>query len=198
MTSQENTESTHTQPVIETGRLVLRPYAASDAARVLDIHSRLDVIRWLGDPPYVPMKDLDEARLWIAKWAGVHTTDNRLGAWAIEVRETGIVAGTAMLVELPNGDGRIQIGWHLHPDSVGHGYVTEAALPVLGIGFANGLPEIWADMFAANEPSAAVARRLGMPELGVIDDPWYGGQSRVFRLTREQWDTRFEPAAPNP
>jgi len=52
--------------VIDTERLRLRPYVVDDAPRVLDIHRRLDVIRWLGHPPYVPMATLDEARAWIA------------------------------------------------------------------------------------------------------------------------------------
>ena len=51
---------------IETERLVLRAYTDADAPRVLAIHSRLDVIQWLGNPPYVPMATLDEAREWIA------------------------------------------------------------------------------------------------------------------------------------
>lgn len=186
------------EPPIETERLLLRAYGEDDADRVLDIQSRLDVIRWLGNPPYLPMKDRAEALVWIAKWPAVHEEDPRLGGWAIEIRETGVVAGTAMLVELPNGEGKVQIGWHLHPDSVGKGYVTEAALAVLAAGFAGGLPEIWADMFEDNAASAAVARRLGMAELGVIDDPWYGGRSRVFKLTREQWDARFEQKVANP
>ena len=46
---------------IDTERLVLRAYAEADAPRVLAIHSRLDVIRWLGNPPYVPMASLEEA-----------------------------------------------------------------------------------------------------------------------------------------
>src|SRR5688572_31121418 len=52
--------------VIDTERLVLRAYTEADAPRVLAIHSRLDVIRWLGNPPHVPMATLDEAREWIA------------------------------------------------------------------------------------------------------------------------------------
>lgn len=175
---------------IETERLLLRPYEDSDAERVLDIHSRLEVIRWLSNPPFVPMKELDEALLWIARWSEVPAKDPRLGGWAIEVEETGVVAGTVLLVELPDGDGKIQIGWHLHPDAVGHGYITEAAPALLARGFADGMPEIWADMYEDNDPSAAVARRLGMAELGVIDDPWYGGKSRVFRMTREEWTAR--------
>lgn len=114
------------------------------------------------------------------------------------VKETGLVAGTALLVELPHGDGKVQIGWHLHPDSVGRGFVTEAALAALAAGFASGLPEIWVDMFVDNDPSAAVCRRLDLVDLGMIDDPWYGGKSRVFKLTREQWDARFEETASTP
>ena len=51
---------------IDTERLVLRAYTEADAPRVLAIHSRLDVIQWLGNPPYVPMATLEEAREWIA------------------------------------------------------------------------------------------------------------------------------------
>ena len=47
---------------IETERLVLRAYTEADAPRVLDIHSRLDVIKWLGNPPYVPMATLEIGR----------------------------------------------------------------------------------------------------------------------------------------
>lgn len=183
---------------IESERLILRPYVDADADRVLDIHSRMDVIRWLDDPPHVPMESLDQARAWVARWAEVHERSPHLGGLAIEVKATGIVAGTVLLAELPHSDGEVQIGWHLHPDSVGHGYVTEAALAVLASAFARGIPEIWCDTFVDNDPSAAVARRLGLPELGVLPDPWYGGESRQFLITREQWEARFEQTAANP
>ncbi|WP_019144937.1 GNAT family N-acetyltransferase [Aeromicrobium massiliense] len=176
--------------IIETERLVLRPYTDADAERVLDIHSRLEVIRWLDDPPWTPMADLDEARAWIANWERIHEKDERDVGLAIEVRETGVVAGTIMCVPLPKSqNGEKQIGWHLHPDSVGHGYVTEAAsalldhvLPLVG--------NLWCDMFADNAPSAAVARRLGLRELGVRPDPWYGGESLMFHVTRDEWQAR--------
>ena len=178
------------QPSYETDRLILRPYEGRDADRVLDIHSRVEVIRWFSEPPYKPMKDLDEARAWIGKWPEMHERDPRLGGWAIEIRDTGAVAGSLVIVNLPNSKGLTQIGWHLHPDSVGNGYVTEAARLMIDIVFGSGLDELWCDMFQDNAPSAAVARRLGLPELGVIDDPWYGNQSLIFKLTHEQWAAR--------
>lgn len=175
---------------IETERLILRPYEDSDAERVLDIHSRLEVIRWFSNPPWTPMPDLDAARAWIDNWRTKRAGDVRFGGWAMEVKATGVVAGTVVLGLLPNGDGEIQVGWHLHPDSTGNGYVTEGAAKLLDFGFANGLDEVWCGMFTDNDASAAVARRLGLPEIGVIDDPWYGGQSLVFKVTREEWTHR--------
>jgi hypothetical protein len=35
----------------------------------------------------------------------------------------------------PNGVGEVEVGWHLHPDSWGHGYATEAARAVIDRGF---------------------------------------------------------------
>lgn len=173
--------------MIETERLILRPYVDSDADRVLDIHSRMEVIRWIGDPPHVPMADREEALRWIDNWrTGVVGPLNR--GFAIEVRETGIVAGTVMVVRLPHAEyDERQVGWHLHPDSVGHGYATESAAAMIDEAFAAGLDEIWCGMLPDNEPSAAVARRLGLIERGVVPDPWYEGYSRFFTATREEW-----------
>ena len=176
---------------LETDRLILRPYVDSDAERVLDIHSRLDVIKWFGDPPYVPMADLDEARTWIAKWATVPDGGPYDVGFAIEVRATGVMVGAVMLVGMPNSNyDERQIGWHLHPDSVGHGYATEAAGVVLDDAFARGLDEIWCDMFPDNAASAAVAERLGLRSLGVVPDPWYEGDGRLYFATREEWLNR--------
>jgi RimJ/RimL family protein N-acetyltransferase len=173
---------------IETERLILRPFIDSDAERVLDIHSRLDVIRWLSDPPYVPMADLDEARTWLANWASLPEGGPYDVGLAIEVKETGAMVGAVMIVPEPNANyDERQIGWHLHPDAVGYGYATEAAAALLDDAFGRGLDEIWCGMFPDNAPSAAVAERLGLRPLGVVPDPWYEGEGRLFFATREEW-----------
>lgn len=181
---------------IQTERLILRPYADSDADRVLDIFSRMDVIKWLGNPPYVPMETRDEALLCIARWHGYHDEDPHSCRYAIEVRESGVVAGTVLVARMERIDGgfigEYEIGWHLHPDSEGHGYATEAAAALLTFSFGKGLEELWCGMFVHNVASAAVARRLGLPEydlheLGWDEDPWYGGESRLFKATRDEW-----------
>lgn len=164
---------------LATERLDLRRWREADAPRVLDIHSRPEVTRWLGDGPPVLLAGLDAARERIAGDNRVAQTPG-LGHWAVEVRATGVVAGSVMLVHLP-GSTDVQVGWHLHPDSVGHGYAREAAAAVLDHGLGTH-DEVWALTHLDNYPSLAVARAIGMTDLGVTDR-WYGSGSRVFRAT---------------
>ena len=53
-------------------------------------------------------------------------------------------------------------------------------------------------MWADNGRSAAVARRIGMREVGVLDDPWYGTEedptSRVFRHDAPTSDQMPDPS----
>lgn len=171
---------------VRTERLVLRPYRHDDAERVLDVHSRLEVIRWLDNPPFTPMTDLDQARGWIDRALG-HEREDPMQAWrAIEVRDTGLVVGCVLVARLERivdgFVGEYEIGWHLNPDSVGHGYASEAAAALVRSAFASGHRRLVVDMYPDNHPSAAVARRLGAREIGEQSDPWYGETSLMFEL----------------
>src|SRR5690242_3141518 len=172
------------QKELRTDRLRLRPWTTSpaDLARLEDIYRRDEVTRWIGGPPTVPTRDLP------SRWAAVHEADQRFLCWAIEVCGTAgqagqrsTVAGTVLFKPLPNGVGEVEVGWHLHPDSWGHGYATEAARAVIARGFEAGLPEVYAVVRPGNEASMAVCRRLGMQPLGRIRR-WYDVELEAFRL----------------
>lgn len=181
-------------PTLETERLILRAYEPGDAARVLDIRRRPDVIRWLGNAPHVPMAHLEEALGWIDEKRQREARDPLDITRAIVVRESGAVAGTVSVARAyrRNGDfvGEYEVGWHLHPDSTGGGYATEAARVLLDHVFDRDLPEVWCGMFVGNAASRRVAERLGLPFIGEQPDPWYEGESWLYRLTRDQWLTR--------
>src|SRR5690242_12417293 len=81
---------------LETPRLVIRPWTHDEAGRLLDILSRIEVVQWLGDGEPVLMKDLDEAHERIDRYR-VRSETPPLGFWAVEVRETGVVAGSVLL-----------------------------------------------------------------------------------------------------
>jgi RimJ/RimL family protein N-acetyltransferase len=110
----------------------------------------------------------------------VHALDDRYGCWAIE-RGDGTVAGTVLFKPLPDGVGEIEVGWHLHPDSWGHGYATEAGRAVIDRGFAAGVPEVYAVVRPGNHASMAVCARLGMERIGRFRR-WYDVELETFRL----------------
>jgi RimJ/RimL family protein N-acetyltransferase len=91
-----------------------------------------------------------------------------------------------LLLTLPNSEGEVEIGWHLHPDAWGHGYAPEAATAILRRGFEGGLPEIHAVTHLTNENSMRVCTKIGMEHRGVTHD-WYEEPSQHYVITREQW-----------
>ncbi|MDI1459447.1 GNAT family N-acetyltransferase [Catellatospora sp. KI3] len=163
----------------ETGRLVIREWAdtAADVDRTFDIYRRDEVTRWLGMP--VPLTTREQARAAVLRRIEGYAAQPGYGLWAVQVRDTGLVAGSVALKPLPEPDdgvpgaGEVEIAWHLHPDSWGHGYATEAARVLLEYAFAQlALPEVHAIAKPDNAPSLAVMRRLGMTRLGRTSR-WY-------------------------
>jgi RimJ/RimL family protein N-acetyltransferase len=161
---------------LRTERLKLRAWTTSgaDIARLTDIYSREEIARWVGGTPSVPPEEL------VSRWAAVSALDDRYGCWAIECPD-GPVAGTVLFKPLPNGVGEVEVGWHLHPDSWGHGYATEAARAVIDRGFAAGVPEVYAVVRPGNVASMAVCSRLGMQRIGIFRR-WYDVELETFRL----------------
>ena len=176
-------------PDVTTDRFTLRPYQDDDAPEVLAIHSLLEVVRWLDNPPFTLLQTLDEAR---AKIDGYHRaeSENPLCAFrAIVARDTGRVLGTVMVsraIRLDGTDlGEYQLGWHLHPDAQGRGYASAAARLIAHQGVTAGHEELLIGMYPDNEPSAAVAAKLGAEDLGIGPDLWYGGDGHNFVLRPE-------------
>ncbi|HEX6871172.1 MAG TPA: GNAT family N-acetyltransferase, partial [Micromonosporaceae bacterium] len=172
-----------------TERLVVRPWTAGsdDLDRIFDLYSRWEVARWLGASPRV-LTDPDQAAGMVDRWTERADPEGKYGIWAIERRDGGPVVGSVLLVPLPDpdqrGEGEVEVGWHLHPDSWGHGYATEAARGAIGKGFSDGLREIYAVVRPDNAPSIAVCRRLGMTGLGRTER-WYGIELEAFRIAPE-------------
>jgi RimJ/RimL family protein N-acetyltransferase len=173
------------ETVFTTERLTVRQWNAADQDRAFDLYSRWEVAQWLGSTPRAFEKP-EEAAGFIER-CRLRGVDPRFGAWALERRDMGVVAGTVLLLPMTDADGAtdvVEVGWHLHPDSWGRGFATEAARGALTKGFADGLPEIRAVVRPDNERSAAVCRRLGMTDTG-LTDRWYGMTLMEFRMTHE-------------
>jgi len=171
--------------VYETNRLVVRDWTDSDEDRVFDIYRRWEVSRWLGATPRA-MTDRDSAARVIKRW-NERNADPLYGVWAVEERSTGTVAGTVLLVPLPDpsdgsaSKGEVEVGWHFHPDAWGRGLATESARGAIAHGFEAGLGEIYAVVRPDNSASLAVCRRLGMRSLGRTGR-WYDAELEAYLI----------------
>lgn len=175
--------------LLRTERVTLRAWRDDEADRLLDIHRRPEVRRWIDD-------DHDDPVLWstraqaleaIARYAAQHEPASPMGFWAVEERATGLAAGTVLITTAgshpPPDETEVEIGWHLHPDAWGRGLAREAAGALLAVGLEH-LPRINALMYLHNEPSATVARGIGMVEQPISVDRFYPGESRHFIAER--------------
>lgn len=167
---------------IRTPRLLLRPLGVDDVDALLAYRSRPDVCRYV---PFEPMtREVIHERL-AGMWANDALTDEgqalTLGA---ELADTGQLVGDVVLFWHSRKHGGGEIGYVVNPDFGGHGYATEAAHALLGLGFDGlGLHRIVARIDERNEPSARVARRLGMRQ-----------EARLVRneLFKGEWSTELD------
>jgi RimJ/RimL family protein N-acetyltransferase len=167
--------------IFETPRLAMRSWTVDDADRLFDIYSRWEVARWLGATPKV-LETREQAVAVAARWSSAW--EPPFGVWAVEVRDTGVIAGSVLLIPLPGDTGEIEVGWHLHPDSQGQGFATEAARGALDRARAAGVGEVFAVVRPGNDASMAVCRRLGMDAIGRTSK-WYGIEAEAFRIGLE-------------
>ena len=169
-------------------RLLLRPFADSDADFLFDLYRRPEVQRYIGRVPRV-MADRSEAVQLIERVRA--PLDGPNGRWLIVGPDAGEPAGVLLLNSLPAStsdasrppSGETEIGWHLHPRAWGRGIATEAARRVLRHAFDGGLDRVLAVTHPDNAASQAVALRIGMRDEGETD-AYYDSRCRLFVIDR--------------
>jgi pimeloyl-ACP methyl ester carboxylesterase/RimJ/RimL family protein N-acetyltransferase len=170
----------------ETDRCIVRNWRPGDAERVFDIYRRWEVSKWLGPDPK-PMESLEAAERLVQRWGELNTTQPETGRWAVERKDDGVVAGTIILLPLPDGDGEFEVGWHFHPDAWGQGLASESARGAIEWGFAHGHDEILAVVRPGNGASIALCNRLGMTPMGRTKK-YYQAELELFRITPVRTD----------
>lgn len=181
---------------LRTARATIRPWRMGEADVLFAIRSQPAIAQWLGDAS--PWADVEQARDHIAECADKATAamprtlaiDPELASFGDDGPGRGQSAqpiGAVSLFPLHDPDG-VSIGWYLDPTAAGNGWASEAATALLDHALASGHDLVWAMMWEHNERSAKVCRRIGMVDIGVHVDPWYG--------TRQYPHSRFFCAGP--
>ncbi len=155
--------------MIETPRLVLRPWRRSDFAAFADQNADPVVMRFLGGP--LTRADSDA----YVERAMQHLADHGFGKWAIELPGVAPFIGAVGLSHIrieTSFTPAVEVAWRLHRDYWGQGYATEAARASIDDGFNRaGLSEIVAMTALPNLPSQRVMQRLGMTRSIEFDHP---------------------------
>ncbi|MEU0150274.1 GNAT family N-acetyltransferase [Streptomyces sp. NPDC006288] len=135
---------------LETERLVLRPWAESDAAEFCALLSE----RGNGTPT------VERIRTSIAELLAA-TADTGIALLPIQRREEGDFIGYCGLIIGRSTPEEPEIAYELFQRVHGNGYATEAAGAVLHAAVATGRKRLWSTVGAWNTPSLRVLEKLG-------------------------------------
>ena len=153
------------RPVLETARLMLRPYTLADAGRARLMCNDWDIASTTLAIPH-PYPD-GAAEQWIS----THAESFRQGTevvLAVTLKPEGQAIGS-MGLSINKNHERGELGYMIARDQWGQGYCTEAARTMLGYGFSVlGLNRIQAMHFPRNPASGRVMQKLGMTREGLL------------------------------
>jgi RimJ/RimL family protein N-acetyltransferase len=164
--------------VLETPRLALRELTADDLDFVAAMLDDAEVMRF-----YPQRYDRAGAQVWIERQIERYRREGH-GLWLAVVRDTGAPVGQVGLHN-QEVDGVLwpEIGYLLHRPFWGRGFATEAACAVRDHAFAHyGYARVISLIRPDNAASQAVARRMGMGEVGTTEHA--GMPHLVFALDR--------------
>ena len=163
--------------MLETDRLLLRPFAAGDGDMLFRLYgdARVMAIRKIG-----PQDRADSDRqldLILAHWRR-----RGFGLHAVMERAGGGFVGECGLREIVDGGEEIELSYGLLPAVWGRGYAVEASAAVLAQGFGRlGLRIVHAIARADNARSRRVMEKLGFR----FETEWQAGEKRVVRYRIE-------------
>ena len=174
--------------ILETTRLILRPWTTEDAEECF--RNASDPL--VGPPAgWKPHKDVEESRQVIRRILAVPET------YAIVLKETGLPIGSIALhqdCDLAEEDDEAELGYWLGTRYWGMGIVPEAARRLLRHAFEDlKLERIWCGYYNGNERSRRVQEKLGFRYQWTTEGLYIPqvGETRtgnVSLMTKEDWD----------
>jgi ribosomal-protein-alanine N-acetyltransferase len=155
--------------MLETPRLLLRPWRASDRPLFAEQNGDPVVMRYFQKILTPEQSDAYVDRL------EQHFAAHGFGDWAVEAPGVASFIGMVGLQRVGFEAAftpAVEVGWRLHRRYWGQGYATEAAQAAIPDGFSRiGLNEIVAFTTLGNLPSVRVMQRLGMTRTIEFDHP---------------------------
>lgn len=147
------------QAILETGRLILRPFELSDAKRVQELAGEKKIAEYTLNIPHPYEDGMAEA------WISSHRDSFKKGeniSYAIIKKETNELMG-AINLAFEQGKKQGQIGYWMGLPYWKQGYCTEACKKLIDLGFEEyKINRIYARAMVANTASWRVMEKAGM------------------------------------
>ena len=141
---------------LKTERLLLKPYEECDREAMLSLLYNDEIRQTFMLPDF--QTEQEAAAMWL-----------RLKAWSLSDRhfEYGIYR-----------QGRLELGYVIHPDSKNRGYATEALAAAMEELFRMGYAVVQAGLFEGNDASRRVMEKCGMHRIERTETIAYRGENR--------------------
>jgi RimJ/RimL family protein N-acetyltransferase len=167
--------------MLETERLILRPFTLDDAEAWLPLISLPEIIRYTGD---VPATSVDEARESLRTRPLRDYEVHGYGRMAVIEKASGRLVGFSGLkyvAELRDVD----IGYRFLPDCWCKGYATESARPLMEQGWKQlGLKRIVGTVHPGNPASGRVLEKLGLSYERTLEPDEAGDRFLLYAALR--------------
>lgn len=118
-------------PLLVSERLILRQLSILDKARIFSIRSDERVNEFIDRPKSI---NQNEAASFIEK-INNGIKNNECIYWGITLQDEDMVIGTICLWNIDSEKNLAEIGYELHPDFQGKGFISEAVEKVIDYGF---------------------------------------------------------------
>jgi RimJ/RimL family protein N-acetyltransferase len=176
---------------LRTDRLVLRAMTDRDVDDIYAYQSSAEVCRYLPFEPRTRGEVADK----VAKFSAALVLSGEGDFWQLAIEPAsnpGRVVGDLYFTIKDLTNATCEIGWTLHPDHTGSGYMTEAARVILSLAFDElRLHRAIAVLDPRNHASAALCTRLGMrKEAHFSEDLWFKGawgDTAVYAVLDREW-----------
>ena len=144
---------------LETGRLILRPWHADDAAALYEICRDPEVMRYIGDGR--PWAGVERAQLWLSRQLAACAAHG-FGKWAVVEKEGGRLVGSTGFDPPSERVPEYEFGYLFERGAWGKGYATEAGRACLRYAFEEvKLPRVVALVTPEHARSRHVLEKLG-------------------------------------
>lgn len=167
--------------MIETERLIMRPFVEDDFDALCKIRSDLEVMKYMGGVESTKPKKIRERFDYYLE----HQKKYGFAVSAVILKETDELIGSAGLQRLDDGE-EIEVGYGFDKPFWGKGFAGESAKAWLHYGFGNlGLERIVAVAIPENIASRHVMEKLGMTYKK--NTMHYGSECVYYAITKEEF-----------